>query len=171
MHSSSSLPTVSRPTLPLRSSCVLTHYVSHQTRLREWGCLLLLCYWTPTGICLLFYPDIIWVILQVSEDGLLDITQEMSRFGSGLGIPVSKSQDKEAYNPFSTSNVSSMNSVANEHSTSLQSTTLNSPSHHGAASSLEAQSANSNHPVSWRVRLKTWEWATLIFTCMKDWKS
>jgi len=54
---------------------------------------------SPTGP---LFGDTIWVILQVSEDGLLDITQEMSKCGSDLGSPGPKQMDPDSqpYNPF-----------------------------------------------------------------------
>lgn len=62
------------------------------------------------------------MILQVSEDGLLDITQEMSKFGSDLGSPRPKNKDSDSqpYNPFNSPTRTSVN--IDSHTHTMQST-------------------------------------------------
>lgn len=69
------------------------------------------------------FLDTIWVILQVSETGVLDITQGMSRFGVDLDNTGPKTADQIAssYNPFSSPH---MNNRPSEGSTSNTSVLL-----------------------------------------------
>ena len=46
------------------------------------------------------FPEMIWVIIQVEENGLLGVTQQMSKFGSDLISQTMQGSGPVTQNPF-----------------------------------------------------------------------
>ncbi len=65
--------------------------------------------------------DIIWVIITVSEGGLLSVTQQMSRFNElGSASPLTSTSPSINANPFANNSINSINRSHFDHNNSNQ---------------------------------------------------